>query len=170
MQNSLNNFQVNKFKITFSNLPTITNINDLNHFTTNYVKSITNPEYSVDVVYSEYQNFITANPISKINDEFSPLTLEYKLSENFENYTYFHTYIKNIRAGDSGKESLKQYVINNIDVITLDNQNREKKILRFSDVLPSSISSIVLEFGSADEVTFNMTFLYRNLEIVDFVN
>jgi len=168
--NTLNTFHANKFETIFSNLPTINSYKNMEQITSTYVKSITIPEYSIEYISSGFKGTDIYSPISRKNDALSPLTIEFKVSENLDNYYYFQQFIQRLRYGQNvdDVENIKTYTIKNIDIVSLDNQKRQQKSLRFTEAFLQSISSVNFEFGSGDEVVFNATFVYREIELVNY--
>jgi hypothetical protein len=180
-QQSINNFSSDKVSVIFSNIPTVSDTADLNFVYQNYVKSITISDYSLEFTQSEFRGSVINHPISKNNDDLSDLMIEFKLDENFINYFNLFQYVQEIRYGkirralpsrvrnspQKTNSLIRLYDIKSIQLLLLDNERRTQKILEFSECFIHSLSTISLEFGKSDDVTFNVNIKYQELFLKD---
>jgi hypothetical protein len=165
----LNTFHSDSFKVVFSNIPQVSidsekiKMGVLN----NYVKAVTLPDYTLEVVKSDFMDMSRLNPSSRYNNEFSQLTIEFKLDEDMENYFYLHKWINELRKGNATKNDtlLHESNIKSIQIILKDNQKRNRKIITFKECCLLSLGSLPLEFGSSQEILFTCTFDYYDFSI-----
>jgi len=162
-----NFFNTTKWRLEFSNIPTITNLNNMKLYN-DYVRNCTIPEFALDNDYSNYGTVIYKRPITKVNENLGNLDIEFKCSEDLENYTNLFQYIQYLKYGeDLPEDVIVDNVIKNISIVILDNQNRDKKIIYFTNVYLSSISSLNLLYGEEIEVTFTASFFFQEMKIKD---
>lgn len=161
-----NTFHSGGWKLTLSNLPAILKVSDMKYFD-NYCKSVVLPDYNILEYQSGYPNGETErHPMSRKNEELTQLQIDFKISENFENYFAFLNWMLSIRYGqiDTSKDDrLWQNVIDRIDVTILDNQKRDVGHIYYTEARLTYLSSIALDFGVEDEVTFTTNFSYREV-------
>lgn len=162
-----NFFNSTKWRIEFSNIPTITNLKNMKLYN-EYIKSCVIPEFSLETDSSNFGTVIFKRPITKINENLSNLDIEFKCSEDLENYTNLFQYIQYLKyAEDLPKDVVIENIIKNISIIILDNQNRDKKIIYFTDVYLNSVSNLNLVYGEEIEITFTASFFYQEMKIKD---
>lgn len=165
----VNNANSEKFRVIFSNIPVPTTRKtklDLEVFN-NYVKSITLPDYSLEMAESKYLGATVRYPSSQYNDNLSQLTIEFFVDEDFENFKAFFDWIDQIRRGCATKgetDTLKSN-IKMINVLVNDNENRKTNTLTFTNCWLISMSSLSLIFGSSEELQFSCTFVFDTLDI-----
>ena len=83
---SINILYDDKFKIAFSNVPSLDSDKiDMKRFNNN-IKSVVIPDVNVEMIRSEVLRETALHPGSRTNDTLSQVTLEFKTSENMENY------------------------------------------------------------------------------------
>jgi hypothetical protein len=161
----VNRFNSDKWKVSFSNFPiptTRTTKLDLSLFD-NFVKTISLPDFSLEYIQLPFGGYAENHSVNKLNSNLNPLTLEFLVDEDMENYFAFYDWYDEVRKGNASKNNnyIHRSNIAEIMVKFLDNQNRDGAILRFSDCVISSVSSLNLLYGSSDHVPFTVTFLYN---------
>ncbi len=181
-QNNINFFSQDKFKLALSNVPTLKeSTKDLQFLYENYLKSVAIPEYSLETIQSMYKGNVINHPISKKNDGLSDLTLEFKLDENFRNYFNLFEYMQEVRYGDpnipaasqvrnskdKSKYLLREYDVDSISILLLDNERITRKILRFDACMITSLGTIALQYGVSEEISFTVGIKYREVFLVD---
>lgn len=152
----------NKWKLTFSNLPTITEVKDLKYLD-NYVKSILLPDYNMEYSESSFKGEIIRNPISQNNDALSQIQIDMKISEGFENYYYLAAWINEMRYGSSRTEKIKNNYINAIVLNLLDGKGRNVVNISFTNAFLNNISSVGMESGIAEELLLTCNFSYEEV-------
>jgi len=166
MVSSLNILHQDNFKITFSNIPTITNVNDIELFDT-YVRRIIIPEFSLEIDRSfENQGFQTLHPIAhKLNSNLPNLLIEFKLVENLKNYSLLWQWMYNLKYGKNIDTSIKSkdYNCKNIIAHILDNNKKEVAQVIFNKCFCSNLSDIDLSAGTSDEMSFTASFSYEQM-------
>jgi hypothetical protein len=165
MNKTINIFHQDKFKVSFSNIPGLVDINDLSLFD-GFVKSVNLPGFSIDIDKTfEFQGYQIQNPSAhKVNTQLGDLSIEFKLCENLRNYSYLWQWLYNIRTGQNvDTEAVRKYVCKNINVSMLDNNNLIVSNFVFKNCFCNTLSDIVLTTGSGDEVTFTSGFSYERL-------
>lgn len=166
----VNQANTNNFKIVFSNIPvpsTRTSKLDM-QVMNNYVRSVTLPDFSIELLESPFMNTVQRVPVSRYNSDLSPLTIEFKADEDLENYLAFFDWISELRCNNSTSESNPTYrqTIDIITVIMRDNENRNNAQLRFKDNLIINLSSLNLQFGVSEPMIFSVTLQFNTWEIV----
>lgn len=178
-QKSINSFSSDKFSVIFSNIPTISDTMDLNFVYQNFVKSIVIPDYNIEMIQSHFRRSVINHPITPDNKDLSDLLIEFKLDENFLNYFNLFEYMQELRYGkirkpppDQVRHSpqrrdslIRLYDIKAIQILSLDNERRTKKILEFSECFVHSLSTLNLEFGKSEDVTFTVNIKYQEMQL-----
>jgi hypothetical protein len=165
--NTPNLFHSDKFKVEFSNIPSLTNFRELGLYD-HFVRSITIPDYNMDIVPSHLKNEVRRFPIAKANIELSQLQVEFKVDENFENYYNLFTWVQSVRYGQVDTNFIARNTVHTININILDNQKRERARLSFTECLLASISSLPLIMGSAEELVFTTQFMYEEIKLQKF--
>ncbi len=155
----------NKWLCEFSNIPSITDYRNMNLYNY-YVRSCVIPDYNVSNDTTSFMSSTIRHPISKANEDLTPLQIEFVVSEDMENYTNFVEFMQQMRYGSELTEDfLRKNVIKKINVLILDNQKRTKKIVYFTNAFLTNLSSLSLIYGSHDESFFTATFDYEEMKI-----
>lgn len=164
---SPNLFHGDKWQVVFSNIPSIENLRDMSYYDL-YVKSVELPEYTAEFVPSMFKGSTVWNPISQDNDNLPDFMIEFKLSENMDNWFNLYQWMQSIRYRQPDtaavqSDVLRKNTVKTIEVLLLDNQKRAKRKMVFTECFLSSISSLPLVFGSSDEVTFQTIWKYQEI-------
>ena len=166
----INTFNTDSFSVVFSNIPVPENEPEVDvKLFNNFLKSVTLPDYNLEVQDSYFGNIVRKQPISRINNDLTQMTFDFKVDEDLQNYMACYTWIKELREGRATKHSLGKLHKSNIaaiNVIVKDNEKREKYRLVFKECQIISLSALVLQYGINDEVIFSTTMNYHNFEIV----
>lgn len=153
-----------KFRVLFSNIPGFVpnNLNNYNNFDLYelYIKSVIFPSMDVSYVESEFLNYHVNHPISKINNDLQDLSITFKLSEDMLNYHYIYNWVRSLRNQQNidAKKYFRLNYIDEIKVIFLDNEKREKVKYLFKNCFISNVSQLTLEYGTANEMSFDVSF------------
>lgn len=163
---NINTFHSSKWKITFSNIPTITKFRDLSLYEL-FVKDFTFPELSIDTMNINFKGSQTHQIISHDNADFPPLSINFKLDENLENFYNLHLYMLEMRYGQNiTTEFLKDNIVKSINILLLDNQKNVSKIFTFSNAILTNLSSLTLGMGNDSEITFSTTWKYEEINVL----
>lgn len=155
-----NTYHSGKWQLTFSNIPTIDDSKQMKYFD-NYVKSITLPDYNMNETFSDFKGERIRHPFSRINEEMSQIQIEFKLSEDMFNYLYLLEWMQRLRyAQEVDADMLRKEFIKRINMSILDNEKRTIANLAFTDAFLLNLSSIGLDAGSDEEVSFTANFSY----------
>jgi hypothetical protein len=158
-----NTFHNSRWKVTFSNLPTISNPDNLKYIE-HYVKSIAIPDYNITEYFSDFKGTHIRHPVSHINDNLTQIQLDLKVSENLENYLYLFEWMQRLRYGeDINNEMIRRETINRITLHMLDNQSRSKAKVHFTEAFLLNLSSIALDSGVDDEIITTCNFSYEEV-------
>jgi hypothetical protein len=175
-QQNINAFSSDKFKLSLSNVPTLkTDITNIAFLYENFCRSITLPDFNLELTTSDFKGSIIHHSVSRNNDDLSDLLIEFKLDEKGLNYGNLVEYIQRLRYGDLNNVSTRQYrdqlarnyTIKAIDVSLLDNQNRPQFVISFKECFIRSISSISLQHGVSEDVSFTINVAYEQMLIED---
>ena len=164
MPPSVNTFHQDRWKINFSNIPSVTNYDQMPMYDL-FVKSLVIPDYNIDIVDSMYLNNVQHHPISKKNEGLSQLQITFKVSENLENYYNLFYWMMTVKYGEVDTTLIKKSIIDAIAISVLDNQKREKVILTFKKCILVSLSSLSLTMGVSEEADFTCNFTYETVHI-----
>lgn len=170
----LNSFHQDNFKVAFSNFPVINDLKDLvgtdkpidmRIFDYN-VKNVTIPDQSLQVSELSYLNRVQLQPTARANDNLQPVTVEFRVDNTFLNYFLIYTYIRQMRAGiiKLNKPFYKN-VIHEMFVDGYTNSGIHVSRLKFINLFPVSSGSLVLESGTAGELTFPVSFNYEEFKV-----
>ena len=157
----LNASHSGKWRIGFSNIPSIT-VADIALYE-GFCKSISIPDQNVDIDFSMEGSVRRFNIINKPNNNLSDFQTTFKISEDMLNYYNLLEYVLELKYGRVSTETIRENVIKSISLTSLDNNKRPRGILNFKNCFIHSISSVPFEYGSADENTFTVTWLYEHL-------
>jgi hypothetical protein len=165
----INTFHNDKWQISFSNLPSLGTIRDMRIYD-NFVKSVTFPEYSMGEIYSDIKGFRIRHPLGgvKANEELSQIVIEYKLSEDMRNYINLFEWMQALKYGqvqnfNSEEDFFRLNTIKSINLNIMDNQKRNVAIWRFTEAFLLGLSSLSLNNGVSEEVTFAANFSYQEI-------
>ena len=157
-----------KWRITFSNIPTLEDMSDMRYFD-NYVKTTSIPSYSVGEIVSQLpMGMQIRHPLGgmKRNQELSDLAMTFKLSEDMFNYMVFFEWMQQLRYGQIDPrhdDYFRKYSIKRIVISMLDNQKRVVSDVTFTNVLIGDLSALDLVFGTTEELSFTCTFRYEEI-------
>lgn len=165
-----NVFHSDRWQIAFSNIPTLGSIRDLRLYD-NFVKSVTFPDYNMEQIISNTMGFDIRHPMAgiKANTDLANIVIDFKVSEDMKNYANLFLWIQALRYGRSDilKDEATFFRLNTIKSINLsilDNQKRPVVVWRFTEALLLSLSSLTLNMGASDELTFSCTFSYEEIQ------
>lgn len=163
-----NLFHNDKWQISFSNLPSIGSLRDMRIYD-NFVKSVVFPDYNMGEIFSDIKGFRIRHPLGgmKANEDLSQLQIEFKLSEDMINYINLFEWMQGLKYGkveNFGEEDFfRKYTIKSINLNLLDNQKRTIAVWRFTEAFLLSLSSLSLQQGVSEEVTFVTNFSYQEI-------
>jgi len=165
----INQSNTDKFETIFSNIPvpsTRTKELDLG-VVNNFVRMVTLPDFNIEVVMSEFQQISIKNPISRFNNDMSPITIDFTCDEDLDNYTSFFEWMQELRLGNAaqGETTLRESTIKSFMVIAKDNQDRSGVKFIMKDLILINLSSLSLAFGNSEQSTFTATFAYNYFDI-----
>lgn len=169
---SINNFTKNKYYMSISNFPNLTNIPDdqvdLSSLSS-YVQSVDVPNITVQQLYSYWQHERQQHPNPTGARETNVLTIEWILDDKFMNYYLFYCWAKGTRYGipararddEEQKALLRDNCIDRLDIYSLDNTKTPASKVSFHRVFLTGIGNLNLQFGDSSIVTFSTTFEYE---------
>ena len=160
-----------KWQAVFSNIPgfspTISAyVHDMSLFD-NYVKSVTFPSYTLELVKSNFMNYSINHPISKVNDDLNSINMDFKMSEGLMNYLILETWIRGLRE-EQNIDKQKYFRLNcikELKLLFLDNMKRTKMKFIFENAFLTDLGSFSLTNGVDEEVTFSTTIAYEFLKV-----
>lgn len=163
---NFNTLHSDRWSVAFSNLPTIDDPRDLVMFD-RFVKSLVIPDYNMEEIIS-YGNFgyqIRHPAIPKANIDLSQVQIEFKLSEDMQNYLKLFGWMKNLKYSEELNPNIlvRKNTIKAINLMISDNQKRTIATLSFTQCFLLSLSSLSLEQGSSEEITFTCNFSYEEI-------
>ena len=157
-----------KWKITFSNIPTVKDMNQMKYFD-NYVSSCTIPNYSMGEIISKMPLGVDIrHPLGgmKLNQDLNKIDLTFKLSEDMLNYLLFFTWMQQLRYGQIDKDFddyFRKYTIKRFTLSMLDNQKRVVSEIYFTEMFLLDLGSLNLNFGTTEELSFTTSFSYQEI-------
>ena len=164
-----NTFQNDKWLLTFSNIPGLPDMSEMRYFDA-YIKSFVLPDYNLDMISVDTPfGFVVRHPQGgvKANTGLSQLQVDFKVSEDMLNYITIMRWIHDIRYGEipnSDTELLRLYACNVATLTLMDNKKRPVADIRFTKLLPASLSSLQLVMGNSEEVIFTVNFTYEEIQ------
>lgn len=163
IKNTINTFQQDKWKIKFSNMPSITDLKDMDLYNL-FVKNVTTPDYNLETEQSNFKGSVIHHPISQKNTDLSQIQISFKVSEDFKNYFYLADWIMKLRYGvDLPEDAIRKNYIKTITINLLDNQKRHIFNLVFKNAFLKTVSSLSLTMGNAEEIDFTANFSYEEM-------
>jgi hypothetical protein len=163
-----NTFKNDKWLLTFSNIPGLPDMSEMRYFDA-YIKSFTMPDYNLEMINVESFGFNIRHPLGgmKANTQLSQLQVEFKVSEDMLNYLTVFKWMRDIRYGEidtTRSDLLRLYVCEVATLTMMDNKKRSVADIKFTKLLPASLSSLPLTMGSSEEVSFTVNFTYEELK------
>ena len=169
----INDFTNNKFEVRFSNIVNMTNFELDSHILDNYVKNVSVPDLSIPMLDSRYKHERQLHPNPIGARELQTMNIEFILDEHMCNYFLFYSWIYWMRFGEpcgktnlKGQELLRMDCVDAIELVSLSNNNKIMSKMKFKHAIPTTLSNLSLQYGSAEQVTFVVTFEY---EIIDLM-
>jgi hypothetical protein len=162
-----NTFHSGGWKLTISNLPTMLKVSDMKFFD-NYCKSVVLPDYNSLEYQASYPEGITErHPMNRVNEDLTQLQIDFKVSEDFDNYLAFFNWMLSLRYRtdiDIRKDDrLWKNVIDRISISLLNNQKNEIARIYYTEARLVYLSSIALDYGSDREIIFTTNFSFREV-------
>jgi len=164
MSFNMNLFHNDRWSIGFSNLPNVDN-RDLPMYD-RFVKSVVVPDYNMEelISYGPGGFQIRHQVAPKKNMNLSQLQIEFKLNEDLRNYLSLFIWMRDTKyAQRVDTERFRDFTIKAINIEIMDNQKRLVAVLTFTKCFLLSLSSMSLENGTSDEVTFTTNFSYEEI-------
>lgn len=155
-----------KWKLSISNVPTVSNLTDLSLYD-NYVRAFSFPSLDLQLLDSNFRNTRVYHPISRNNTPLNIFRVTFKVSEGMVNYWNIWTWIKNLRAGEISTPNKTLYRsdwIENFRFTMLDNENRDCAIFDFKECFVINISELVFVNGRSDELEFSIDVDYLRVD------
>ena len=163
-----NMFHSDKWSAIFSNIPNANpDVKIDNRLFNLYIKSVALPDLQLDTANTDFKNGSVRQMMSRANDNLQQLSIEFKLSEDMRNYYILYEYLVATRYGQilDKDKWLRNNVIDNLKISCLDNQNREIGGIIFTNAILTSIGSLSLTMGTADNVTFVTSWAYEEAKM-----
>lgn len=158
----LNNLNTDKFRAIFSNIPVpSTRLDKLEMGVfDNFVRTVTLPDITIETVQSEFKQITIKNPISKFNNDLSPISIDLVCDEDMENYRTLFEWMQELRLGNAlqNESTLRESTIKSLRIILKDNQDRSGPTFVLNDLLLVNLSALNLVFGSSEQTIFTATF------------
>lgn len=168
---SINSFHGDRFQISFSNLPGITNVSDLEQWS-RFARAVTFPDQNLNEMYSDIEGFrIRHYEAPKANVDLSQIQISFVLNEDMSNYLYLFDHMQKIKYGNvtlSENEMFRKYTVKRINIEFLDNEKRRIAVIGFTEAFLLSLSSFPLEFGSSEEIIYTTNWSYEELKYEKF--
>jgi surface protein len=164
MTEMFRNNQVFNRNISSWRVDNVTNMRNMAVYD-NYVKSVTLPDYNLDLTDSTFRGQRILQPVSQKNMNLSPLTVTFRTDENQINYHNLWTWLISIKYGQISGDILRNENIKRIDCSLLDNQKRPIRNFYFTNCFLTSLSSLVLQSGTSEEVDFTANFSYEEIKL-----
>ena len=157
-----------KWKITFSNIPTLDDMSEMRYFD-NYIKSCTLPPYTMGEIISQLpMGHQVRHPLGgmKRNQDLGQLPITFKVSEDMYNYIILFNWMQQLRYGQidpNHDDFFRKYAIKRLVLSMLDNQKRTVAEITFTNVFLQELGALDLSFGSTEELSFNCGFSYEEI-------
>lgn len=165
-----NTLHSDKWQVSFSNIPSLKTVRDMRIYD-NMVKSVTFPDYTMGQIISDMPNgFKIRHPRApQINTDLSEIAIEFKISEDMKNYANLFYWMQGMKYGQVGtfnsvEEMFRKYAIKSINLNILDNQKRIIAEWRFTEAFLLSLSSLTLNMGISEELSFVCNFSYEEVK------
>lgn len=132
-----------------------------------YVKELTFPSLSLELVESKFRNFEIRHQISKINDTLNDLEITFKLSEGMMNYYHIYDWMQSMREmiNVDDEKWFRLNMIKEIKILFLDNEKRPKVKHIYKNSFIIGLTSLNLTNGVDDELTFTVTVKYEDYSV-----
>jgi len=157
-----------KWKVTFSNIPTLDDMSDMRYFD-NYIKSCTLPPYTMGEIISQLpMGMQIRHPLGgmKRNQDLGQLPITFKVSEDMYNYIILFNWMQQLRYGQidpKHDDFFRKYTIKRLVLSMLDNQKRTVAEITFTNVFLQDLGALDLSFGSTEELSFSCGFSYEEI-------
>lgn len=177
MTKYINYFSGDKFKLSFSNIPSFDGERVETSVFNDYIKTLTVPEMSLGLLTSLFGHTRQIHPNTIGSRELGTVNVEMILDEELYNWWVAYKWLYHTRHGlKTDKLSLKgeELVRNNcVEVFEVEMLNNDKEPiskLQFNRCFLNNISSVSLEYGNSDVKSIIMTFEVEELSFMRLVN
>lgn len=163
-----NVLQSDKWVFSFSNIPTLPDMYDMRYFDS-YIKSFVLPDYNLSTINVDGPfGFMVRHPLggSYPNKDLSQLQVEFKVSEDMMNYLVMMQWMRKLRYGDTNQapdELFRMFDCKAAHLTVLDNQKRPTAEIKFTRLLPMSLSSLQFVYEQSSELSFTVNFSYEEV-------
>jgi len=163
---TINRYGSDKFQASFSNVPGVKQ-SDLKLFDY-FLRDIVFPDFNIQTFNSEFMGYIIRHPINKMNTELSQIQMNFKISEDFQNYMFLSNWLRNIRYSTvqpllDGESVLRKLYIKSLTINFLDLKKRITNQTTFTNLFLLSLSSVSLIYGQLEEVPMTCNFSYEEI-------
>ena len=161
-----NVLQSDKWVFSFSNIPTLPDMYDMRYFDS-YIKSFVLPDYNLETINIDGPfGYVIRHPLggSYPNKALSQLQVEFKVSEDMMNYLVMFNWMKKLRYGDTEQSPdrlFRMFDCKAAHLTVLDNQKRPTARIKFTRLLPASLSSLQMTYDQSSELSFTINFTYE---------
>lgn len=166
----INTFNKNKFKILLSNFPNLTKYKWDIHIFNNYLKSFQIPDLSIPMLTSVFGHDRQLHPSPIGSRDLQTITVEFQIDEEFKNFNAAYQWLFQMRNGmlsdrtDLQKSALLRLdSIDEIQIITYNNNKEPVSKFSFIQCILNNISSLPLDYSQAEIGTFTCTFEYEKI-------
>lgn len=136
---------------------------------------VSTPEINIkaqSIPYAGGNHYIS----SHVKEPYSPLTIEFKVDNRYANYTTIYEWINYIydeKYGHFDANNLSP--ISGIDtyattvsIVAMDEYNEDVMMWTFKNAFPTKISSLSLDYTTADEMTCSVDFVFSQMYVKNF--
>ena len=161
-----------KFSVTISNIPGYplqTNNKDNMGLYDLYIKEVSFPQHTLELVQSNLKGYAINHPASKRNNDLGTFSITFKLSEGMKNWFYIYRWMKELREGIN-IDSEKFYRLNfvkEIKISFLDNEKRPQWVYSLFNCFITNLGSLTFTNGVDEEMSFTVDFSYEDFNIVE---
>jgi hypothetical protein len=169
MRTQLNTFHSGNWRCSFSNIPGEDDVKK-NYLFDQFTKSVVLPDLNIEESFSDFNGSQLRSSVSRKNNDQSQLQLEFKASEELENYLIMCKWILGMKYPDQSNintSKVRDYVIDRINITITDNQKRVVNVLYFTKARIINLSSLALNYGEDEELIFTTNFLYDEFGFED---
>ena len=163
-----NTYHGDKWRLTLSNLPTLSDMSEMRYFD-NYVQSCIIPPYSMGQIISTLPDGVDIRHPEggmRKNRDLGTLTINFVLSEDMYNYLLLFMWMMQLKYGvidPAHNDLFRKYSIKRLTLSMLDNQKRTVAEMSFTEALLTNLGSLDLNFGRTDEIIFSTEFSYQEI-------
>ena len=167
----INNYNKNRWKVRFSNIPNMTGTPIDVHVLNNYVREFNVPDISIPMLTSITGHERQLHPNTIGSRDLQTINIVFSIDEKMQNYWLLYTWLYKMRHGKvipdrtnlSGEALVRMDCIDVIELCLLDNDNNIISKLKFHHCIINNMGALDLKYSDSELGSLVCTFEVENM-------